>query len=210
MEDLLYEAESARWFMGLKLSEAWPDETTIVNFRHLWENHGLGQGLLEEINARLDSQGLRSREGSIVDADIIEVPSSTKNRARERDPEMHQTKKGNQWHSGMKAQVRAKSLPSILIGGGASVPAVEVSVWTRQGALPWAGQEHATLGVAVRTGQPTDGGGTNEGVLRPAAFPDRSPACAQLPETLPWTKFQSTKSGRQRRGCRTHSPSPFR
>ena len=65
----------------------------------------LGEGLLQEINAHLESQGLRLRGGSIVDATIIEAPSSTKNRAGERDPEMHQTKKGNQWHFGMKVHI---------------------------------------------------------------------------------------------------------
>ena len=105
MEDLLYEAESVRRFVGLSLSEALPDESIILHFRHLLEKHGRGQGLLEEINAHLDSQGLRLREGTIVDASIIEAPSSTKNRAGERDPEMRQTKKGNQWHSGMKAHI---------------------------------------------------------------------------------------------------------
>ena len=105
MEDLLYEAESVRRFVGLNLTEALPDETTILNFRHLLERHGLGQGLLEEINAHLESQGLRLREGTIVDASIIEAPSSAKNRSGERDPEMHQTKKGNQWHFGMKAHI---------------------------------------------------------------------------------------------------------
>ena len=105
MEDLLYEAESVRRFVGLNLMEALPDETTILNFRHLLERHQLGQGLLEEINAHLESQGLRLREGTIVDASIIEAPSSTKNRCRKRDPEMHQTKKGNQWYFGMKAHI---------------------------------------------------------------------------------------------------------
>ncbi len=94
-----------RRFVGLKLSEPLPDETTILNFRHLLENQNLGQGLLQEINAHLESQGLRLREGTIVDASIIEAPSSTKNRAWERDPEMHQTKKGNQWHFGMKVHI---------------------------------------------------------------------------------------------------------
>ena len=94
-----------RRFVGLKLSGALPDETTILNFRHLLERHSLGEGLLQEINAHLESQGLRLREGTIVDASIIEAPSSTKNRAGERDPEMHQTKKGNQWHFGMKVHV---------------------------------------------------------------------------------------------------------
>ncbi len=105
MEDLLYEAESVRRFVGLNLSEALPDETTILNFRHLLERHSLGEGLLQEINAHLESQGLRLREGTIVDTSIIEAPSSTKNRAGERDPEMHQTKKGNQWYFGMKVHI---------------------------------------------------------------------------------------------------------
>ena len=94
-----------RRFVGLKLSGALADETTILNFRHLLERHSLGEGLLQEINAHLESQGLRLREGSIVDASIIEAPSSTKNRAGERVPEMHQTKKGNQWHFGMKVHI---------------------------------------------------------------------------------------------------------
>ena len=95
--------------MGLSLSEALPDETTILNFRHLLERHKLGKALFDEINAHLESGGLRLREGSIVDASINEAPSSTKNRTRERDPEMHQTKKGNQWHFGMKAHIGVDS-----------------------------------------------------------------------------------------------------
>ena len=107
MEDLLYESEpeaaSVRRFVGLRLSEAMPDETTILNFRHLLEQHGLGRGLFEEINAHLESQGLRLREGTIVDASIIETPSSTRNRARARDPEMHQTKKQRDYDGGQRA-----------------------------------------------------------------------------------------------------------
>ena len=94
MEDMLYEVESVRRFAGLRLSGPLPDETTILNFRHLLEEHELGEGLFEEINRHLASQGLRLREGTIVDASIIEAPSSTKNRSGGRDPEMHQTKKG--------------------------------------------------------------------------------------------------------------------
>ena len=105
MEDLLCESDPVKRFVGLKLSGPLPDETTILNFRHLLEQHSLGPGLLEEINAHLESQGLKLREGTIVDATIIEAPSSTKNRAGERDPEMHQTKKGNQWRFGMKAHI---------------------------------------------------------------------------------------------------------
>ena len=102
---LLYESEPVRRFAGLRLSDALLGETTILNFRHLLEGHDLGKGLFEEINAHLESQGLRLREGTIVDASIIEAPSSTKNRTGERDPEMHQTKKGNQWHFGMKLHI---------------------------------------------------------------------------------------------------------
>ena len=114
MEDLLYESDPVRRFVGLKLSGPLPDETTILNFRHLLEKHSLGRGLLEEINAHLESQGLKLREGTIVDATIIEAPSSTKNRAGERDPEMHQTKKGNQWHFGMKAHIGVDSETGIV------------------------------------------------------------------------------------------------
>ena len=109
MEDLLYEAESVRRFVGLRLSGPLPDETTILNFRHLLEEHQLGEGLMKEINGHLESQGLRLQEGTIVDASIIEAPSSTKNREGERDPEMHQTKKGNQWHFGMKMHIGVDS-----------------------------------------------------------------------------------------------------
>ena len=105
MEDLLYEVESVRRFAGLRLSGSLPDETTILNFRHLLETQGLGMGLFEEINTHLVSLGHRLKTGTIVDASIIDAPSSTKNRRGERDPEMHQTKKGNQWYFGMKAHI---------------------------------------------------------------------------------------------------------
>ncbi len=105
MEDLLYEVESVRRFAGLRLSGPIPDETTILNFRHLLERHGLGRGLFEEINAHLAGRGYRVRRGTIVDATIIAALSSTRNREGARDPEMHQTKKGNEWHFGMKAHI---------------------------------------------------------------------------------------------------------
>ena len=114
MEDLLYESGPVRRFAGLKLSGPLPGETTILNFRHLLEKHDLGEGLFQEINARLESQGLKLREGTIVDATIIEAPSSTKNRNKERDPERHQTKKGNQWHFGMKAHIGVDSETGIV------------------------------------------------------------------------------------------------
>ena len=109
IEDMLYEVESVRRFVGLRLSGPLPDETTILNFRHLLDKHELGTGLMEEINRHLEFQGLRLQEGTIVDASIIAAPSSTKNRNKERDPEMRQTKKGNEWHFGMKLHIGVDS-----------------------------------------------------------------------------------------------------
>ena len=122
MEDLLYEAESVRRFVGLSLSEALPDETTILNFRHLLERHSLGKGLFEEINVHLESRELRLREGTIVDASIIETLSSTKNRCGERDPEMHRTKEGNQWRFGMKVHIGVDA-DTGLVHGMSATPA---------------------------------------------------------------------------------------
>ena len=82
-----------RQFAGLKLSESLPDEATILNFRHLLEEQELGRGLFEQINRHLESRRLKLRESTIVDASIIEAPASTKNRAGERDSDMHQVKK---------------------------------------------------------------------------------------------------------------------
>jgi IS5 family transposase len=104
MEDLLYEVESVRRFTGVRLEKV-PDETTILNFRRRLERHELGRRLFDEINAYLAAQGLSLREGTIVDASIIAAPPSTKNEQGKRDPEMHQTKKGNEWHFGMKLHI---------------------------------------------------------------------------------------------------------
>jgi IS5 family transposase len=105
MEEALYEIASLRSFARLSLNEPIPDETTILNFRHLLEANDLADDLLKAINALLARKGLLLKQGSIVDATIIAAPSSTKNADGERDPEMHQTKKGNQWFFGMKAHI---------------------------------------------------------------------------------------------------------
>jgi len=104
MEEALYEIASLRTFAALGL-EAIPDETTILNFRHLLEASDLAEDIFKQVNAHLARKGLLLKRGSIVDATIIAAPSSTKNESGERDPEMHQTKKGNQWHFGMKAHI---------------------------------------------------------------------------------------------------------
>jgi IS5 family transposase len=105
MEEALYEIASLRAFAHLSLTEAIPDETTILNFRHLLEENDLAEDILKLVNAHLARKGLLLKRGSIVDATIIAAPSSTKNAEGQRDPEMHQTKKGNQWHFGMKAHI---------------------------------------------------------------------------------------------------------
>ncbi len=105
MEDALYDSVAVQRFVGLAAQDPRPDETTILHFRHLLERHHLGEGLLAEITHHLAAQGLRLREGMIVDATILDAPASTKHRAQARDPEMHQVQKGNQWYCGMKAHL---------------------------------------------------------------------------------------------------------
>jgi transposase, IS5 family len=106
MEDALYDSESMRRFAGIELSEdAIPDETTILRFRHLLEKHYLTQAIFAQIRSLLEQKRLLLKSGTIVDATIIEAPPSTKNEDKARDPEMHQAKKGKEWHFGMKAHV---------------------------------------------------------------------------------------------------------
>jgi len=110
VEEALYDMLSMRAFARIDLGEAGaPDETTICKFRHLLEKHDLGKKLFAEVNRYLADCGITISGGTIVDATIIHAPSSTKNQDGERDPEMHQTKKGNQWYFGMKAHVGADS-----------------------------------------------------------------------------------------------------
>ena len=105
MEEALYEIVPLRQFARLPLAGALPDETTILNFRRLLETHDLAAQMFDAVNAHLQVRGLMLQKGTIVDATIIHAPSSTKNREGTRDPEMHQTKKGNQWYFGMKAHI---------------------------------------------------------------------------------------------------------
>lgn len=106
LEDALYDSQALRTFAGIDLSvESVPDATTLLGFRHLLEAHALGLQILQEVNAHLRERHLLMREGTIVDATIIAAPPSTKNAQKARDPEMHQTKKGNEWHFGMKAHI---------------------------------------------------------------------------------------------------------
>lgn len=106
MEEALWETPLLREFAGISLDfEGVPDETTILKFRHLLEKHQLSKALFDEMTAVLTERGLLLRQGTIVDATLIAAPPSTKNRSKSRDPEMKQTKKGNQWYFGMKAHI---------------------------------------------------------------------------------------------------------
>ncbi len=109
-EEALYESPVLRRFAGVDLGRApAPDESTILQFRHLLEKHDLGGAMLQTMNQYLESRGIRISRGTIVDATILHAPSSTKNRSGERDPEMHQTRKGKQWYFGLKAHVGVDS-----------------------------------------------------------------------------------------------------
>jgi len=151
VEEALYDSVSMRAFVGVDLGrEPAPDETTACKFRHLLEAHDLGQRLFEEVGRHLQAQGLKVASGTIVDATIINAPSSTKNQAGERDPEMKQTKKGNQWYFGMKAHVGVDSKLKIIH----SVVATAANVHDSQvlGQLLH-GDETRVWGDAAYTGQ---------------------------------------------------------
>lgn len=108
IEDALYDSQAIRRFVGIDLGrESAPDATTLLKFRRLLEEKGLTESIFNAINAHLAEKGLFLRQGTVVDATIIAAPPSTKNRAGKRDPEMHQTRKGNQWYFGMKAHIGA-------------------------------------------------------------------------------------------------------
>src|ERR1700675_3218468 len=99
VEEALYDSAGMRQFVGIDLGcEPAPDETTVCKFRHLLEEHHLGEQILGRVNLHLQAKGVRITTGTIVDATILHAPSSTKNQTQQRDPEMHQTRKGKQWY----------------------------------------------------------------------------------------------------------------
>jgi IS5 family transposase len=115
VEEALYDSRAMRQFVGIDLGrEPVPDETTVCKFRHLLESRNLGDRLFGLINEYLAENGLNVRTGTIVDATIIDAPSSTKNKDGKRDPEMHQTKKGHQWYFGMKGHIGVDSQSKLI------------------------------------------------------------------------------------------------
>lgn len=151
VEEMLYDSRAMRQFVGIDLGrEPVPDETTICKFRHLLEAHQLGEQLFALIREYLAEQGVQVSRGTIVDATIINAPSSTKNHRKEWDPEMHQTKKGNQWYFGMKAHLGVDSRTKLIH----SVAATAANVHDSQ-MLPdlLHGQETRVWGDAAYSGQ---------------------------------------------------------
>jgi len=151
MEEALYDSRAMRRFAGIDLGETpVPDETTILKFRHLLEAHNLGERLFELIGEYLQANGLKIATGTIVDATLLSAPSSTKNRQKSRDPEMHSTKKGNQWYFGMKAHIGVDSKTKLIH----AVVATAANVHDSQ-VLPdlLHGEETRVWGDAAYTGQ---------------------------------------------------------
>ena len=146
IEDAVYDSQAIRAFVGIDLGhESAPDSTTLLKFRHLLEAKDLTLQIFDTINVHLAEKGLMMREGTIVDATLIATPPSTKNKDGNRNPEMHQSKKGNDWHLGMKARIgvdAASGLVHTVVG-----TAVNVSDVTQAHALVH-GDESAALGDA--------------------------------------------------------------
>lgn len=150
MEDALYEIESMRRFSGLSLFAGIPDETTILNFRHFLERHKPGERILQEVNMHLKQAGFYYKEGMIVDASIIAAPTSTKNESGKRDPEMHQTKKGNEWHFGMKMHIAVDECLGVI----QKVISTPITV-VRSGQTTCAIHRHQRFNWYRRSGRPT-------------------------------------------------------
>ncbi len=161
VEEALYDSVAMRSFVGIDLGvEAAPDETTVCKFRHLLERNKLGKVLLKAVNQYLRENGIKVSNGTIVDATIINAPSSTKNKDGKRDPEMHQTAKGQQWYFGMKAHIavdsKSKLIHTVLVSGANVADALalphllhggETRVWGDQA---YRGQKAVMHAVAPR------------------------------------------------------------
>ncbi len=174
MEDALIEVPTMRRFAGIDLiSDRIPDETTILTFRHLLEKHNLGEQIFQTVKAHLNANGMAMKQGTIIDATLIAAPSSTKNRKGERDPEMHQTKKGNQWYFGMKVHIgvdKDMGLPPGLIQtlnvGWAVADAAPLPAAPLRNQLPPQGRTPLASVSAVRHAQPFEVGSARPEVAR--------------------------------------------
>lgn len=161
MEEALYDIPSMREFAGIDLGrEAAPDETTICKFRHLLEKKNLGERLFHLVNEYLQENNLFVSKGTIVDATLIDAPTSTKNKEKQRDPDMHQTRKGNQWYFGMKAHIGVDS-QSKLIHSVAVTPAnvhdsqVLGDLLHGEEAVVWGDSAYSGQTAALKSSAPT-------------------------------------------------------
>ncbi len=182
-EEALYEVMSFRQFCGFDLgNEPIPDATTLENFRHLLERHALGKALFSLIGDLLDKHGLRYSGGTIVDATIIEAPTSTKNQDQQRDSEMRSTKKGNQWHFGMKLHIGVNSSTGIVHSMGVSAANVHDSQL-----LPelMHGKETRLYGDGAYTGQK-------------AVMKQQAPKAKDFTQARPWRNKPLTEAQKSR------------
>jgi transposase, IS5 family len=160
VEEALYDSVAMRSFAGIDLgAEAAPDETTVCKFRHLLEKHKLGKRLLVAVNEYLRRNGIKIANGTIVDATIISAPSSTKNKDGERDPEMHQTAKGQQWYFGMKAHLGVDSKTKLIhtvLASAANVADVEALPYLLHGreTRVWGDQAYTGRTATIRARAP--------------------------------------------------------
>ena len=205
LEDALYDSQALRGFAGIDLTlDAVPDATTVLHFRHWLERHELTRALFDEIAAMLAERGLLMRQATIVDATIIAAPPSTKNKEKARDQQMHQTKKGNQWHFGMKGHIGvdvASGVVHTVVGTAANEADIN------QMAAVLHGQEEAVFADAGYTGADKPAGS-----MPTAMSPGTSPSGAASSKLCPKRcgMWRSRSSARWRRcgpGSSTRSTS---
>ena len=154
VEDAIYDSQALRNFCGIDLAVASvPDSTTLLDFRHLLEKNALPQAMLQAVNALLKERGLLMSQGTLIDATLIAAPSSTKNKPHARDPEMHQAKKGNQWHFGMKAHIgvdEQSGLVHTVVSTAANVSDVSQTANLMHGEETCVGADAGYVGAAKR------------------------------------------------------------
>lgn len=154
VEDALYDSQALRNFCGIDLGVTTvPESTTLMDFRHLLEKNALPQAMLKEVNALLKERGLLMSQGTLIDATLIAAPCSTKNKLRTRDPEMHQVKKGNEWHFGMKAHIGAdeqSGLVHTVVSTAAHVSDISQTANLMHGEETCVGADAGYVGAAKR------------------------------------------------------------
>jgi IS5 family transposase len=203
IEDAIYDSQAVRRFVGIDLGrESAPDATTLLKFRRLLEKNELTRQSFEAINERLAAQGLMLRKGTIVDATIIAAPSSTKNRAKARDPEMHQTAKGKQWHFGMKAHIGVdgdSGLTHTLVTTAANVNDVTQAQELLHGeeriAVGDAGYQGVEKRAAADPAQTSDGAAKKKPLWLIAMRPGKRRALPDTEEGRSAEAFEKIKAG---------------